>query len=28
MSHLLVAARTEFTKIERPLTESETAGWV
>jgi hypothetical protein len=28
MSHLLAAARTEFTKIERPLTESETAGWV
>lgn len=28
MSHLLTAARHEFTKIERPLTEAETAGWV
>jgi SpoVK/Ycf46/Vps4 family AAA+-type ATPase len=28
MSHLLSAARVEFTKIERPLTDSETAGWV
>jgi len=28
MSHLLSAARTEFTKIERPLADSETAGWV
>jgi AAA+ superfamily predicted ATPase len=28
MSHLLAAARTEFAKIERPLTELETAGWV
>jgi hypothetical protein len=27
MSHLLAAARTEFTKLERPLTDSETAGW-
>ena len=27
MSHLLLAAQTEFTKIERPLTELETAGW-
>jgi hypothetical protein len=28
MSHLLSAARSEFTKIERPLTDAETAGWV
>ena len=28
MSHLLSAARSEFTKIERPLADSETAGWV
>lgn len=28
MSHLLSAARAEFTKIERPLADSETAGWV
>lgn len=28
MSHLLAAARTEFTKLERPLTDSETAGWL
>jgi len=28
MSHLLSAARTEFTKLERPLTDSETAGWL
>ncbi len=28
MSHLLCAARSEFTKLERPLTDSETAGWV
>jgi SpoVK/Ycf46/Vps4 family AAA+-type ATPase len=28
MSHLLFAARSEFTKLERPLTDSETAGWV
>jgi hypothetical protein len=28
MSHLLAAARIEFTKIERPLTDLETAGWV
>ena len=28
MSHLLSAARSEFTKIERPLTDLETAGWV
>jgi hypothetical protein len=28
MAHLLSAARSEFTKIERPLTEMETAGWV
>jgi ATP-dependent 26S proteasome regulatory subunit len=28
MAHLLAAARTEFTKIERPLADSETAGWV
>jgi hypothetical protein len=28
MSHLLHAARSEFTKLERPLTDSETTGWV
>jgi hypothetical protein len=28
MSHLLLAARSEFAKIERPLTDAETAGWV
>ena len=28
MSHLLEAARSEFTKIERPLTSSETSGWL
>ena len=28
MSHLLSAARSEFTKIERPLADSEVAGWV
>jgi len=28
MSHLLCAARCEFAKLERPLTDSETAGWV
>ncbi len=28
MSHLLSAARSEFAKLERPLTDAETAGWV
>jgi AAA+ superfamily predicted ATPase len=28
MSHLLSAARNEFSKIERPLTDLEIAGWV
>jgi hypothetical protein len=28
MSHLLAAARSEFAKLERPLTDSEIAGWV
>jgi hypothetical protein len=28
MSHLLTAARTEFTKIERPLADAEIAGWL
>jgi hypothetical protein len=28
MSHLLAAARSEFTKLERPLTDAELAGWV
>jgi ATPase family associated with various cellular activities (AAA) len=28
MSHLLVAARNEFAKLERSLTDSEVAGWV
>ena len=27
MSHLLRAARTEYAKLEKPLTESETGGW-
>jgi hypothetical protein len=27
MSHLLRAARIEYAKLERPLTDSETAGW-
>jgi hypothetical protein len=28
MSHLLRAARSEYEKLEKPLTESETGGWV
>jgi len=28
MKHLLKAARSEFTKLERPLTDAEVAGWV
>lgn len=28
MSHLLTAARTEFDKLEKPLTDAEIAGWV
>ncbi len=28
MSHLLSAARQEFAKIEKPLTDAEVAGWV
>lgn len=28
MAHLLSAARSEFAKLERPLTDAETAGWV
>ena len=28
MTHLLQAARNEFAKLERPLTDSEVAGWV
>ena len=28
MEHLLVAARNEFAKLEKPLTDSEIAGWV
>ena len=27
MSHVLVAARTEYAKLERPLTDAEVAGW-
>jgi ATPase family associated with various cellular activities (AAA) len=27
MKHLLAAARTEYRKIEKPLTEAETGGW-
>ncbi len=28
MAHLLYAARTEYAKLEKPLTESEISGWV
>jgi hypothetical protein len=28
MAHLLGAARSEFAKLERPLTDSEVAGWI
>ena len=28
MSHLLRAARSEYAKLEKPLTEAETGGWV
>jgi ATPase family associated with various cellular activities (AAA)/Winged helix domain, variant len=28
MSHLLTAARSEFAKLEKPLTDAEIAGWV
>ncbi len=28
MSHLLTAARSEFAKLEKPLTDTEIAGWV
>ena len=28
MSHLLAAARTEYTKLERPLGRAETEGWI
>jgi ATP-dependent 26S proteasome regulatory subunit len=28
MSHLLRATRAEYAKLERPLTDSEIAGWV
>lgn len=28
MKHLLAAARTEYRKLEKPLTEAETGGWV
>ena len=27
MNHVLVAARSEFAKVERPLSDAETAGW-
>jgi len=27
MSHLLRAARVEYSKLERPLTEAEIGGW-
>jgi hypothetical protein len=27
MSHVLLAARTEYAKLERPLTDTEVAGW-
>jgi hypothetical protein len=28
MSHLLRAARAEYAKLDRPLTDGEIAGWV
>src|SRR5215472_5961444 len=28
MAHLLSAARSEFSKLERPLTDAEVAGWI
>jgi len=28
MNHLLLAARNEFAKLERPLTDAEIAGWI
>jgi hypothetical protein len=28
MSHVLLAARTEYAKLERPLTDAEVAGWI
>jgi hypothetical protein len=28
MCHLLAAARSEFAKLEKPLTDTEIAGWV
>jgi hypothetical protein len=27
MQHLLKAARSEYAKLEKPLTEAETGGW-
>ena len=28
MAHLVLAARSEYTKLEKSLTEAEVAGWV
>jgi hypothetical protein len=28
MTHLLRAARSEYSKLEKPLTETEIGGWV
>jgi ATP-dependent 26S proteasome regulatory subunit len=28
MSHVLSAARSEYAKLEKPLTDAEVAGWV
>ncbi|NJM75812.1 MAG: hypothetical protein HC852_08580, partial [Acaryochloridaceae cyanobacterium RU_4_10] len=28
MAHILQAARSEYTKLERPLTDAEVKGWV
>jgi hypothetical protein len=28
MKHLLAAARTEYRKLEKPLTDSEMGGWI
>jgi hypothetical protein len=28
MSHVLSAARSEYAKLEKPLTDAEVAGWL
>jgi hypothetical protein len=27
MAHVLLAARTEYAKLDRPLTDAEVSGW-